>query len=234
LAIGAAALVFFVWFPAPFQTMLGGTKFFALVTICDLVLGPLSSLIVYNSKKTRLALAFDYTVIGIVQLVAFVYGVMSMAGSRPIYVAFVQDQFEVIVAAQIADADLEDAKDPYRSRPKWGPVLVGTKGPTDREERNDLLFSGLFAGKDRQHFPRYYVPYQDNVDEIKQRALTLDELEQREPKAKPHVAAAVEKLGVPRERLRWLLVNSPRGFWTALLDADTGRPVYYLPVDPYE
>jgi hypothetical protein len=234
LAIAAAALVFFVWFPDPFQTMMSGTKFFALVAVCDLVLGPLSSLIVYNSKKTRRALVFDYTVIGIVQLTAFVYGVVSMANSRPIYVAFVQDQLEVIAAADIDDADLKDAKDPYRSRPKWGPVLVGTKGPTDREERNNLLFSGLFAGKDRQHFPRYYVPYQDNLEEIKRHARTLDELEQREPKAKPQIAAAVEKLGMPRERLRWLLVRSPRGFWTALLDAETGLPVRYLPVDPYE
>ena len=232
LSIAAATLIFLVWFPDPFQTMMGGTRFFVLVTVCDLVLGPLTSLIIYNSKKSRRALVFDYSVVGLVQLAAFVYGVYSMANSRPIYVAFTANQLEVVVAADIDDADLKDAQDPYRSRPKWGPVLVGTQGPTDREERNNLLFSAL-AGKDRQHFPRYYVPYEANLDEINQHARTLDDLERRRPGAKTEVDAAVKELGLPRERLRWLPIGSPRSFWTALIDADSGRPIYYLPVDPY-
>ena len=112
MATAAAVIIFFIWYPDPFQTMLGGTKFFILVSVCDLVLGPLTSLIVYNSKKTRRALIFDYSVIGIVQLAAFVYGVMSMANARPIYVVFVKDRFEVVMAEEIADADLQVAKDP--------------------------------------------------------------------------------------------------------------------------
>lgn len=232
MSIAAATLIFFVWFPDPFQTMMGGTKFFALVTACDLVLGPLTSLIIYNSKKTRRALVFDYTVVGVVQLAAFVYGVYSVANSRPVYVAFAADQLEVVIAADLDDADLKDAKDPYRTRPKWGPVLVGTRGPTAREDRNNLLFSAL-AGKDRQHFPRYYVPYEANLDEIKQHAKSLDELERRNPDAKPQVEAALKELGIARERLRWVPIRSPRAFWTALLDSDTGRPIRYLPVEPF-
>jgi hypothetical protein len=233
MSIAAATLVFLIWYPDPFQAMLGGTKFFLLVTVCDLVLGPLTSLIIYNSKKTRRALVFDYTVVGIVQLAAFIYGVYSMASSRPVYVAFTVDQFEVVMAGEIDDADLKDAKEPYRSRPKWGPVLVGTQGPTDREERNNLLFSSL-SGKDRQHIPRYYVPYEANRDEVQQHALTLDELERRKPAAKPLVATAVAKLGTTRDRLRWLPIKSAKSsFWTALVDADTGRPVYYLPLEPF-
>ena len=47
----AAALVFLVWFPDPFQTMIGGTELFLLVVGCDLALGPLISLVIYNSRK---------------------------------------------------------------------------------------------------------------------------------------------------------------------------------------
>jgi len=53
LAMGAcaAALIFLVWFPDPYQTMVGGTKLFELVVICDLVLGPLISLVIYDRSK---------------------------------------------------------------------------------------------------------------------------------------------------------------------------------------
>jgi hypothetical protein len=230
LAIAAAVIIFFVWYPDPFQTMLGGTKFFLLITICDLVLGPLTSLIIYNSKKTRRALVFDYTVVGLVQIAAFVYGVMSMADARPVYVAFVKDRFEVVIAKELADEDLHDAKDAYRTRPKFGPVLVGTQSPTDREHRNALVFAAL-EGKDVQNFPRYYVPYEANADAIKQRARSLDDLRKRRPEAQQFIAA--EKLNVPEERLRWLPVRSPKGFWTALLDAQSAQLLTYIPVDPY-
>lgn len=230
MATAAAVIIFFIWYPDPFQTMLGGTRFFILVTVCDLVLGPLTSLIVYNSKKTRRALVFDYTVIGIVQLAAFVYGVMSMANARPVYVAFVKDRFEVVMAEEIADKDLQAAHDPYRSRPKFGPVLVGTKSPTDRDERNALVFAAM-EGKDVQNYPRFFVPYEANAEVIKQQARPLDALEKNHPEAQQLVAA--EKLAIPRDKVRWLPVRSPKAYWTVLLDADTARVLAYVPVDPW-
>jgi hypothetical protein len=230
MATAAAVIIFFIWYPDPFQTMLGGSKFFILVTTCDLVLGPLTSLIVYNSKKTRRALIFDYTVIGIVQLAAFVYGVMSMANARPIYVAFVKDRFEVVMSEEIADNDLLAAQDPYRSRPKFGPLLVGTKSPTDREERNTLVLAAM-EGKDVQNFPRFFVPYEANVEVIKQQARPLDVLEKNHPEVKELVAA--EKLSIPRDKVRWLPVRSPKAYWTVLLDADTARVLAYVPLDPW-
>jgi len=230
LAIAAAIVIFFVWYPDPFQAMLGGTKFFLLISLCDLVLGPLSSLIVYNSKKTRRALVFDYTVIGIVQIAAFVYGVMSMADARPAYIAFVKDRFEVVVAKELADQDLRNAKDPYRARPKFGPVLVGTQSPTDREERNALVFVAM-EGKDIQNFPRYYVPYEANIEDVKQRARPLADLRKLHPDVQPLIDA--EKLNVPEERVRWLPVRSPKGFWTVLVDAQTAKLLAYIPVDPF-
>jgi hypothetical protein len=230
LAMVAAIVIFFVWYPDPFETMLGGTKFFLLITTCDLVLGPLTSLIIYNSKKTRRALVFDYSVVGVVQIAAFIYGVMSMADARPVYVAFVKDRFEVVIAKEIADQDLQQAQEGYRTRPKFGPVLVGTQSPTDREQRNSLIFSAM-EGKDVQNFPRYYVPYEANVDAIKQRARSLDDLRKRRPEAQQFIEA--EQLNLPEERLRWLPVRSPKGFWTALLDAQTAQLLAYIPVDPY-
>lgn len=231
LAVAAAALIFLVWYPDPFQTMLGGTRFFVLITVCDLVLGPLTSLIIYNSKKTRRALIFDYTVIGVVQLAAFVYGVMSIAHARPVYIAFVKDRLEVVIAEDLADKDLAAAQDPYRTRPKWGPVLIGTQRPTTREERNDLVMAAM-EGKDLQNFPRYFLPYEKVADQVKQVSLPMAALYKHRPEAKQLVAD--KKLAVPEAQLRWLPIRGIRSFWTVLVDANSGKVLAYIPVDPYE
>lgn len=230
MAAAAAAVIFLVWYPDPFHALLGGTKFFLLISIIDLVLGPLTSLIVYNSKKTKRALIFDYTVIGIVQLAAFVYGVVSIADARPVYVAFVFDRFEVVAARDLEDKELLAAKDPYRTRPLWGPVLIGTQRPTDTEALNEVVFASL-GGKDLQMFPRYYIPYEAAKEQIKSKAKPLEALYKHHPEARQMVADA--KLPMPESELRWVPILG-KTFWTVLLDADGGPPLAYLPLDPYD
>jgi hypothetical protein len=233
LSACAAALVFLIWFPAPFATMLGGTKLFGILLMCDLGLGPLTSFIIYNSKKSRRALLFDYTIVGIVQLGAFIYGLHAVANTRPVFIAFVKDRLEVVSADEIDDADLAQGASGYRERPRWRPQLVGTQAPQDPEERNRVMFSAALAGKDYSVLPAYYVAYEKNLPEIKQRALPVSQLEMRHPDAKPLVATALTQIRMPVEKLVWVPVKHRRGFWTALLDPETGRPVYWLPLDPY-
>jgi hypothetical protein len=232
LAASAAALVFLIWFPDPFHKMLGGTTLFGILILCDLGLGPLTSFIIYNSRKSRRALVFDYTVIGAIQLAAFIYGVYSVANNRPAYIVFVGDRFEVISAGAIDDADLAQGGDLYGKRPNWGPQLVAIREAKDVEEHNKMLFSGL-QGKDYSVLPAYYVPYEQGLPELKRRAQPVSELERRHKEAKPLIASAVAQLQVPVERLVWTPVMHKDGFWTVLLDSDTGQPVSWLPVDPY-
>jgi hypothetical protein len=231
MAVAAAALIFLVWYPHPFEAMLGGTRFFVLITVCDLALGPLTSLIIYNSKKSRRELIFDYTVVGIVQLAAFVYGVMSIMNARPVYIAFVKDRFEVVISEDLADKDLQEAKDPYRSRPIWGPTLIGTQRPDTREDRNALVFAAM-EGRDIQNFPRYYVPYEQVAEQVKKVAAPMAGLYKHHPEAKQLLAD--EKLGVPEAQLRWMPIRGTRSFWTVLIDGNTGKLLAYIPIDPYE
>ena len=228
----AAALVFLIWFPDPFEQMLGGTRLFGILVLCDLGLGPLSSFIVYNSRKSRRALVFDYTVIGIIQIGAFLYGVHAVANTRPAFIVSVGDRIEVVSAGEIADADLAAGAEGYRTRPLWGPRLVGIREPQDRKERDKALWTSL-AGKDYPVLPAYYAPYEETLPQLKRRALPVSELEKRHPEAKALVSDAVARLGKPVEELAWLPVKHRSGFWTVLLDRNTGHPVSWLAVDPY-
>jgi hypothetical protein len=109
---------------------------------------------------------------------------------------------------------------------------VSIHEPEDPREREKVMFSA-FQGKDYSVLPLYYVAYEHELANIKKRALPVSDLEKRHPDSKPLVADAVAKLQIPAERLLWLPVKHRKGFWTALLNPDTLRPVGWLPLDPY-
>ena len=164
----AAALIFLVWFPHPFATMIGGTELFLLVVGCDLALGPLLSLVVYNTRKSRGKLVFDYVVIGILQLCAMLYGVYIVAGTRPVYVAFSMDRFEIVTARDIDDKELAAARSPeYRRLPLTGPKLINVV--VSKADHNDALFEAL-AGNEEHQRPKFYQPFASGLEKIRRRA----------------------------------------------------------------
>ncbi len=227
----AAALIFLVWFPDPLQTMIGGTELFMLVVGCDLALGPLLSLVVYNSRKSRRKLIFDYTVVGVLQIAAMVYGVTIVAGTRPVYVAFSSDRLEIVTARDIEDKELAAARDPaYGTLPLTGPRYVGIAVPN--AEHNDALFQAL-SGNEEHMRPKFYVPYESQLARIRSQAKPIEALTQKKPGSKPLLEAAMRGVSIPAARVRWLPVHHREGFWTALIDIDDGKPVAYFDFDPY-
>ena len=231
LAACAGALIFLVWFPDPFQTMIGGTELFMLVVGCDLALGPLISLVIYNSRKSRRQLLMDYSVVGAVQLAALVYGVFILAGTRPVYVAFNTDRLEVVTAREINDTELAAARNPaYASLPMAGPKFVGIDVP--EKDHNDALFQSL-RGLDEHMRPKFFVAYDAVIEKIRSHAKTIEELVKKHPEGKSAVENASRKLKVPASRVRWLPVHHSKGFWTALIDTESGKPLAYIDLDPY-
>ena len=232
LAAIAAGLIFFLWFPHPFETMIGGTELFMLVVGCDLALGPLLSLVIYNTRKSRFKLVMDYTIVGVVQLAAMVYGVLIVAGTRPVYVAFNKDRLEVVTARDIEDSELAAARDPQYSRLPWhGPRLVYIDVP--REDQQDALFQSL-AGREEHQRPKFFAPYEQGLAAIRKRARPVSRITKKFPATAPQFDIAMAELGdIPRERISTLPVRHRNGFWTALIDTATGMPVAYVPVDPY-
>jgi len=228
-----AAVIFGVWFPGPFSDMVGGKKLFLLVLACDLALGPLISLVIYNRRKPRAELIRDYTIVGVLQLAALIYGVSVVVDSRPVYVAYVVDRFEVVTASELEDEDLAQAEDArFRERGWTGPKLVGVKRPESSDERTAIMLSAL-EGKDIQLMPKYYCSYKEVRQQIHERSLPVADLVKREPGSAAVIESAVREIGHDNDALRWLPVKHRFGFWVALIDADSGKPLRYLPIDPY-
>jgi hypothetical protein len=229
VALAAAALIFGVWFPKPFGDMVGGTKLFLLVVGCDLALGPLISLVIFDRGKSRRELITDYSIVGLLQLAALGYGIYAVSMARPVYVAFTADRFEVIAASEIPTTELAAAHDPkYRSLPLWGPVYVGTFVPP--AERGDALDRAL-AGVDISARPKFYVDLESQLELIKGKAQPLSTLIKRHPEAQTLISEGMR--GKDAAQSFWLPVKHSRGFWTAIVDPDTGRPTDFIPLDPY-
>jgi hypothetical protein len=231
LAGAAAALIFLVWFPHPLQTMIGGTELFLLVVGCDVVLGPLLSLVVYDSRKSRRELVVDYSVVGVLQLAALVYGVMIVAGTRPVYVAFNTDRYEIVTAREIEDAELAAASDPrYGTLPWTGPRLIAVVVPP--ADQQDALFKAV-AGMEEHQRPKFYAPLERGQAQIRKAAKPLATLAARKPASAPLIDEAVSGLELPRDRLGWVPAHHRKGFWTAIIDTADGKPVAWVDIDPY-
>jgi len=231
VAAGAAALIFLVWFPDPLETMIGGTELFELVVGCDLVLGPLVSLVIYNSRKSRRKLVFDYVVVGLLQIAAMIYGVYVIAGSRPVFVAFSVDRLEIVTAREYTDAELAAARRPeYAKLSLTGPRLVGIEVPA--ADHTDALFEAV-NGNDIYLRPKFFVPYEAALPQIRERARLIGDLVKKKPDVQPLIEAAMRDIKLPADRVRWVPAHHSRGFWTALIDIDSGKPVGYVDFDPY-
>lgn len=91
-----AAIIIFVWYPGFLFKTDGGWQGIRLIAGIDLILGPLLTLIVYNSSKK--SLTFDLSCIAIVQILALAYGTHLVYSERPIAVIFADGHF--ITASQ--------------------------------------------------------------------------------------------------------------------------------------
>jgi len=228
----AAALIFLVWFPGALAQMVGGSKLFLIVVGCDLALGPLLSLVIYNKQKSRRELIIDYSVVALVQLAALIYGVLVVAASRPVFIGFYKDTIEIVTAIELDDADLAAGTMPeFRTKSWSGPRLMSVQSPSDPKEREQLIFSAL-AGKDGQAFPKYYRDYSSAKAGILLKSRPLDSLLEGSGASRASLESAIAAIGRRPESLRWLLVHHRFGFGIALIDAQTTLPVKYIAVDP--
>ena len=230
-AIGlvAAVLIFGVWYPSPYSYATGALELVVLLMGVDIVLGPLLTLAVFKSGKK--GMKFDLSVIALLQAGAFLYGMSVVVKARPVFVVGAVDRFTLVSANGIAANDLAEGKPPYNRLSWTGPRLVGAELPTDKSERNDLLFAGL-AGRDLERMPKYYVDYPVAAAGLLKRARELSQLRTAHPSAAKPIDAWLRSHQRHEQDILWLPILS-KNDTTMLLDRDTGTPLDALPIDPW-
>ncbi|UXI67693.1 TfpX/TfpZ family type IV pilin accessory protein [Tahibacter amnicola] len=233
LALSAWLLIFKLWFPPPYFHASGGDRLIVLLVGIDLVVGPLLTLIIFVQGKR--GLKFDLAFIGVVQVAALIYGVSVITQSRPVFIVFVVDRFNVVPAHYLDEEDLARGKAPeFRSASWTGPRLVAAPMPTDPKLRTAVLDSSL-RGKDLEQMPEYYVDIARERNTIIDRSKPLDELVARNPaRNAPIVDEAVRQSGLERSDVGWLPLVAMRSDMAMLINRRTGETIGAIDVDPWE
>lgn len=231
IGLVTAALLLLVWYPPPLFHAAGADTLVLLLVSVDLGLGPLLTLVVFKSGKR--GLKFDLSVIALAQAIALVYGLSVVLRARPVFIATAVDRLVVVTADELDPADLAKASKPeFRHLSLTGPILVGTRIPTDWRERNTVLFSST-AGKDIEEYPQYYIDYAQAAPKLLERAKPLDALPARDEAQRRLVAAALAKLGKHETDVVWVPMVARRANLVMLLDRHSGNPLKALLINPW-
>jgi hypothetical protein len=233
VGIGVAVLLsmLFVWFRPPYLQAAGGSDLFLILLGVDVVLGPMITLIIFNTEKKHLKL--DLAVIAAVQVAALVYGLNVMIQARPAYLVFVVDRFELVLASDLMPEELAKASATQFARlPIAGPKLASADVPRDPTERMRILEAAL-QGADLHTFPQHYVPYEDRKDRARLKAQPLSSLRRLNPDKGILIEETVKAAGLQETDVAWLPMRAKREDMAVLLNVATGDIVSIIAVAPW-
>lgn len=219
IAIAVLSAIYLVWYPGALFDVAGGFALFLLIAGVDVTIGPLVTLIIFRQGKK--GLKFDLATIAVAQFAALLYGTSVLYESRPAWIVFVVDRFELVRANDILPQERPKAKPPFDVLPLTGPRVVGVRLPTDPEARFLLGFSGI-AGRDVQDYPQYFVPYALVRSQVAARAKPYGDLRRFNPGAETRIAALPGKWGRAPGDLGFVPMRAGKADLTALVDRKTG------------
>jgi hypothetical protein len=233
VALLAAVLVFFLWYPYPYRVISGGRELFQLVVGVDVVVGPLITFAIFDRAKPRTELRRDLVIVGILQLAALGYGLWTVEFARPVHLAFEIDRFRVVHRVDIP-RELEARVPPgITFAPLTGPTLVAVRPFRDQQERFDATVAAL-KGVQLGARPDLWEPYDAARQRVLQAARPVSDLEKRFPQQKAQIEAALARGNHDAAHASYLpLVARKAQAWTVLLDASTADVIGYLPLDSF-
>ncbi len=229
VAVVAAAMIFLVWFPSPLATVAGGLRLFGLLSAIDVVLGPLLTCFVASANKPKRELRRDIGFIAAVQLIAFVYGVYSIALARPVLLVLEVDRLQIVSAADISPGSLERALPEFRELSWTGPRLVAvrrSKNVADTLRSMDQAAEGLSLPQQ----PERWIDYVSQKELVLREARLASALLTSNPDIAPRLARLADESGLPTSQLRYLPLLGRGGSAVALIAPPDARIVGYLPI----
>ena len=220
--VGAAlALIFFVWYPAPYFRIAGAFEVVQILIGVDLVLGPALTLLLYRPGKPWVKL--DLAVIAAVQITALVYGLWTIHSERPLYMVFAVDRYVMLGERDIDPATLPD--EIAAARPARGPLYVAALLPEDVEERQTLLFALLDGEPDIEYRPSYWHLLDTELAAVQARVEPLSALGLQDD---DRLAGFDDDVGfLP-------VVYKTRTPQALVVRRTTARPVGVIDVNPFE
>jgi len=224
VVIGCAALVYGVWYPQPFERIVGVTRVVLLLAVVDAVCGPLLTLVLYDPQKAKWKWAIDMVLIASVQLSALAYGMGLIHGNRPVFLALEGDRFRLIQQDHLPETAVVQKDGPFAldwSAPR--PIGVRMLGPKDPGYLDSIQQAA--AGVHPAYRPERWVPYPDQIGVVRKAMRPADELRSRgAPKALKEFDAILRGAGLTEAEVGYLpLVSDFPTEWSVILSKSDGH-----------
>ena len=183
-------LILFRWYPGVWFALDGGWAGVRIMVFVDLVLGPFLTLMIFNPAKSRLALGFDFTCIGLVQASALVWGVQMVHFQRPQAIVFWDDGVFSVDQVVLDDAKVSDAD--LRKFGDRSPAIVAARepeSPADKAKFEQMHRKGL----DGYMQPWLYEPLPDALPRVFAQQIDIAEASSRDANFRASVARFLSK-----------------------------------------
>lgn len=224
-------LVFYVWFPYPYYDLSNGTKLFVILCAVNITCGPFLTFLLFDPGKKRWKWYIDVAIILSLQLVTIIYGLNSLALSRPVFLAYEGDRFRVVRAADIVEEELIQALPKFRKIQWRGPNLIGVRllKSTDPNYLNSL--TRAVQGEHPAYRPARWVDYSTLRVELIDKLKPISSLPRSQvvlgkiSDLKRHAKLSESQLGyLP-------LVQDLVTDWVVIVSREDGLPKAFLNVD---
>jgi len=179
-----------LWFPEPFFSASGGIQGLKLVTLVDVVLGPLMTLVVFNPQKPKTELKRDLSIIFILQITALIWGVHTVYQQKPVAVVYFEDSLVTVPRKELLDGN--------PSSPQLQEIINNPGGfyyiekPTTPEGMKKLLDRVVTSKAPPHHQVDLYRDFENFFPLISKNSLDIEEIITQNPEMREQLA---EKLG---------------------------------------
>ncbi|MDJ0833764.1 MAG: hypothetical protein QNJ69_09605 [Gammaproteobacteria bacterium] len=222
-----AAATLFYWYPFPHFKYEGVLTILAMITLVDVVLGPMVTFIVY--KKGKPSLKFDLSVIAVVQIAAFVYGGYTIESQHPEFVTYADGVMYTIPTSAIDEQLIEDES--LRARIHVGPKLAVASLPDDPQAIVAFTMAQATEGKTLLDSPEFYRSYPPPLAELAQNALNIDQLSGQDGN-RQQIEAFLSQNQLTADEIYLLGLVSHLATSVIVLDKQTAMPIGYLDIRP--
>ncbi len=195
----AMLIVYLIWYPPPYAYTNNILLIIQILVAVDVVLGPVLTFVVFNTKKPKRELKRDLGIIATVQLCALAYGLFTLYIQRPVYTVYAMDRFEVLGDYDVVD---KGAPDSIGDKPIRGPQYVYLRPPADSTERSKLLDLLVDEQIEMVALTDRYLPVDPHARTIAKNEIFVDDIAK--------AGANIER-GDEIDRLRKYAASNPEG-----------------------
>jgi len=195
--------IVFLWYPNPHFSASGGWQGVRIMLFVDIVLGPLLTLLIFSPEKSIEAILFDLTVIGTIQISAFIWGLSIVYGQRPLAISFWEGRFYPITIENLKTGDVKPEQ--MKELSHQHPAVVYSRKPETDEEMAGVAMLGYL-----------YFPIEEHIGELFEASLAnLSVIDDAFQTSKTHW---LEKTGMNEKDLTFITFVGRYGNAILILD----------------